>query len=75
VRKLFGISKKWEKQEDVNGEEKKCRDETGKQFEVFNHPNLGLPNNVVDSSGAGQFTSLETFALPRTMQFSLKFMF
>ncbi len=44
-------------------------------FNVFNHPNLGLPNNVVDSSGAGQFTSLETFALPRTMQFSLKFMF
>jgi len=33
-RKLFGISKKWEKQEDVNGEEKKCRDETGKQFEA-----------------------------------------
>jgi len=23
--------------------------------------------------GAGQFTSLETFALPRTVQFSLKF--
>jgi len=32
-------------------------------------------NNVVDSSGAGQFTSLETFALPRTVQFSLKFVF
>src|SRR5438309_6582334 len=44
-------------------------------FNVFNHPNLGLPNNVVDSSGAGQFTLLGTFALPRTMQFSLKFMF
>jgi outer membrane receptor protein involved in Fe transport len=41
-------------------------------FNVFNHPNLGLPNNVVDSTGAGQFTSLETFALPRTMQFSLR---
>jgi len=44
-------------------------------FNVFNHPNLGLPNNVVDSSGAGQFTSLETFAMPRTMQLSLKFIF
>jgi len=32
-------------------------------------------NNVVDSWGAGQFTSLETFALPRTVQFSLKFVF
>jgi hypothetical protein len=44
-------------------------------FNVFNHPNLGLPNNVVDSPGAGQFTSLETFALPRTMQFSLRLSF
>lgn len=44
-------------------------------FNVFNHPNLGLPNNVVDSPGAGKFTSLETFALPRTMQFSLRLSF
>jgi hypothetical protein len=44
-------------------------------FNVFNHPNLGLPNNVVDSPAAAQFTSLETFALPRTMQFSLRLAF
>jgi hypothetical protein len=31
---LFGISKKWEKQKDVNCKEKKCGDETGKQFEA-----------------------------------------
>jgi hypothetical protein len=31
-RNLFGISEKWERQEDVNGEEKKRRDETRKQF-------------------------------------------
>jgi hypothetical protein len=44
-------------------------------FNVFNHPNLGLPNNVVDAPGAGQFTGLETFATPRTMQLSLKLSF
>ncbi len=33
-RNLFGISKKLEKQEDVNCEEKKCGGETGKQFEA-----------------------------------------
>lgn len=44
-------------------------------FNVFNHPNRGLPNNNVDSASAGQITSLEFFALPRTMQFSLKLSF
>jgi hypothetical protein len=44
-------------------------------FNVFNHPNRGIPNNNVDSSGAGQFTSLESFALPRTMQLSLRLEF
>lgn len=34
-------------------------------FKVFNHPNLGLPNHVVDSSGAGQFTNLETLPCRR----------
>jgi outer membrane receptor protein involved in Fe transport len=44
-------------------------------FNVFNHPNRGLPNNNVDSASAGQITSLEFFALPRTMQFSLRLSF
>jgi hypothetical protein len=44
-------------------------------FNVFNHPNLGLPNNVVDTPSAGQYSSLESFALPPTMQFSLKLTF
>jgi hypothetical protein len=44
-------------------------------FNVFNHPNLGLPSNVVDTPGAGQFNGLETFATPRTMQLSLKLSF
>jgi len=44
-------------------------------FNVFNNVNRGLTVNDVDSSSAGQITSLETFALPRTMQFSLRFNF
>jgi hypothetical protein len=44
-------------------------------FNVFNHPNRGLPNNNVDSASAGQITALEFFALPRTMQFSVKLSF
>ncbi len=45
------------------------------KFNVFNHPNLVLPNNVVDAPGAGRYSSLESLALPRTMQFSLKLSF
>ena len=44
-------------------------------FNVFNNVNRGLPVNAVDSSSAGQITSLETFAQPRTMQFSLRYSF
>jgi outer membrane receptor protein involved in Fe transport len=44
-------------------------------FNVFNNVNRGLPVNDLTSSSAGQFTSLETFALPRTMQFSLRYNF
>lgn len=44
-------------------------------FNVFNHPNRGLPNNNVDTPGAGQITSLEFFAIPRTMQFSMRLSF
>src|SRR5205814_1274556 len=41
-------------------------------FNVFNNVNRGLPVNDLTSTSVGQITSLETFAIPRTMQFSLK---
>jgi len=44
-------------------------------FNVFNNVNRGLPVNDLTSSNVGSFTSLETFALPRTMQFSLRYRF
>jgi hypothetical protein len=44
-------------------------------FNVFNRVNRGLPVNDLTSSSVGQFTSLETFAQPRTMQFSLRYSF
>ena len=44
-------------------------------FNVFNNVNRGLPVNDLTSSSAGGFTSLETFAIPRTMQFSLRYSF
>jgi len=44
-------------------------------FNVFNNVNRGLPVNDLTSSNVGSFTSLETFALPRTMQFSLRYKF
>lgn len=44
-------------------------------FNVFNHVNKGLPVNDLTSSNVGQISSLETFALPRTMQFSLRYTF
>jgi len=42
-------------------------------FNALNHPNLGLPNNVVDVSGAGQITA--TQVPMRQMQFGLHFRF
>jgi hypothetical protein len=42
-------------------------------FNALNHPNLGLPNNVVDVSGAGQITA--TLVPMRQMQFGLHFRF
>jgi len=44
-------------------------------FNVFNNVNRGLPVNDLTSSNVGSFTSLETFARPRTMQFSLRYKF
>lgn len=42
-------------------------------FNALNHPNLGLPANIVDQSGAGQITS--TQVPMRQMQFGLHFRF
>jgi len=42
-------------------------------FNALNHTNLGLPNNTVDVSGAGQITSTSTDM--RQMQFGLHFRF
>jgi len=42
-------------------------------FNALNHPNLGLPANIVDQSGAGQITS--TQVAMREMQFGLHFRF
>lgn len=44
-------------------------------FNTFNNVNRGLPVNDLTSSNVGVITSLETFALPRTMQFSLRYSF
>lgn len=44
-------------------------------FNVLNNVNRGLPVNDLTSSNVGAFTSLETFAIPRTMQFSLRYNF
>lgn len=44
-------------------------------FNTFNNVNRGLPVNDLTSSNVGTITSLETFAVPRTMQFSLRYSF
>ena len=44
-------------------------------FNALNNVNRGLPVNDLTSSNVGAFTSLETFAVPRTMQFSLRYTF
>jgi hypothetical protein len=44
-------------------------------FNTFNRVNRGLPVNDLTSVNVGTITSLETFALPRTMQFSLRYQF
>jgi hypothetical protein len=44
-------------------------------FNTLNNVNRGLPVNDLTSSNVGAFTSLETFAIPRTMQFSLRYNF
>lgn len=44
-------------------------------FNALNNVNRGLPVNDLTSSNVGVITSLETFATPRVMQFSLKYSF
>jgi outer membrane receptor protein involved in Fe transport len=41
-------------------------------FNLFNHPNLGLPNNTTDSSAFGTITSAST---PRTLQVGAQIVF
>lgn len=48
---------------------------TWQNFNAFNHVNRGLPVNDIGSTSVGTITSLETFAIPRTMQFSLRYNF
>ena len=48
---------------------------TWQNFNAFNHVNRGLPVNDIGSSSVGTITSLESFAIPRTMQFSLRYTF
>jgi hypothetical protein len=52
-------------------------------FNIFNHPNFGLPNATVNSSGFGAITSTPDVAAanplgdggPRQVQFALKLVF
>jgi hypothetical protein len=44
----------------------------GEFFNVFNHPNLGLPDGNVQDAAFGQITSASS---PRDIQFALKLMF
>jgi hypothetical protein len=48
---------------------------TWQNFNAFNNVTRGLPVNDITSSNVGRITSLESFAIPRTMQFSLKYAF
>jgi len=53
--------------------ERKTLEFLWENFNALNHTNLGLPNNTVDVSGAGQITSTSTDM--RQMQFGLHFRF
>jgi hypothetical protein len=44
-------------------------------FNAFNHVNKGTPVNDLSSAQVGQYTSLAPTAMPRTMQFSLRYSF
>ena len=44
-------------------------------FNVFNHPNFGLPNDNINSPQFGQITTLAGAEVSRVMQFALRFEF
>jgi hypothetical protein len=41
-------------------------------FNIFNHPNLGLPNNTTDSSA---FATITSASQPRTLQIGAQIVF
>lgn len=69
------FSADWELGKDFHLTERQTLHFAWQNFNAFNNVNRGLPVNDLTSSSVGQITSLETFAIPRTMQFSLKYSF
>jgi outer membrane receptor protein involved in Fe transport len=69
------FSADWELGKDFHLTERQVLHFSWQNFNAFNNVNRGLPVNDLTSSNVGQITSLETFAIPRTMQFSLKYSF
>ncbi len=47
----------------------------GEFFNIFNHQNLGVPNNNIQASNFGTITSLTRGTFPRQIQFALKLIF
>lgn len=47
----------------------------GEFFNIFNHQNLGVPNNNIQASNFGTITSLTRGTFPREIQFALKLIF
>lgn len=69
------FSADWELGKDFKVTERQTLHFAWQNFNAFNNVNRGLPVNDLTSSSVGQISSLETFAIPRTMQFSLKYSF
>ncbi len=69
------FSADWELGKDFHLTERQVIHFAWQNFNAFNNVNRGLPVNDLTSDKVGQISSLETFAIPRTMQFSLKYSF